>query len=551
MIKWPTLPRTIGAVVLGLGLAGTAPAAAQEPLRVGAYDNAPKIFIGDGGAVDGFFADLTGLVAAAVGQSVDYVVCEWNDCLAKLEAGEIDIMPDVAFSEARAQRFQFAHEAALHSWSSVVVKAGTDIPTMTDFAGKRVAVVSGSIQEAHLRTRTEAAGIAVEILGRPTFDTVFEAVRSGDADAGIANHFFADAHADKYGLSQTTMRFRPSSVYFAFAPDFASERIAQFDAALAALKSDPNSDFYRIRKSWLEVAPEQQIPTWLAFGLIGSLSVICVLTLFIYVLRREIRRATAAAHEAMEQAISANQAKTEFLAHMSHDLRPPLNSIIGFSDMMKSETFGPVGNRRYLDYLSDINKCGSQLLALIDDILDLTRIENRDYPIAMAWLDLRTVIEDAISRQTPILQAQQRDAITVRVPAMPIEIWADPDAMAQILDNLIGNAIKHAGPKARITLGWRTDANGPGIYVEDDGVGIPANRLGKITIPFYQGYQEQQPSALLRREVEGIGLGLNIVDRLCTLQDMTLKVESEETRGSTFSIVFKPRNARANSRSVA
>ncbi|MCR9256404.1 MAG: transporter substrate-binding domain-containing protein [Alphaproteobacteria bacterium] len=536
--------------ILSLGLTLPILAAAQ-PLRVGAYDNAPKIFIDDRGAVSGFFAELTTILANDVGHPIDFVVCEWNDCLAKLEAGEIDLMPDVAYSKAREQRFQFGHEAVIHSWSAVVVDNGDQIAAMQDFEGKRVAVVAGSIQDSHLRMTAEETGVTVEVVGAPSFEKVFEAVQSGAADAGIANHFFADAHAVDYGLSQATMRFRPSSIYFAYAPGLDSEQIAQFDAALAALKADPESAFYALRKGWLEMEPENAIPPWVTIGLIGLLSVICLLSLFIYILRREVRRATATAHRAMEAAVSANQAKSEFLANMSHDLRTPLNSIIGFSDMMKMEAFGPVGNSRYLDYLNDINKCGNQLLALIDDILDLTRIENQDYTLDMKWLDLKPLIDDCVARHTPILKAENRKPIAVQLPHAPVAIQADANAMAQILDNLIGNAIKHGGPDAAITLGWRSGADGAALYVQDTGVGIPAERIGELTKPFYQAYQAQQPSAMLRRKVEGIGLGLNIVDRLCRLQDMMLSIQSDEGRGSTFSVVLQPQNVRFGAQSLA
>jgi len=509
-----------------------------EPIRVGVYDNKPKIFIAEDGSVGGFFADLTDILAEKVGRRVTYVTCSWAECLDKLEAGEIDMMPDVAFSRERQARFQFGHEAVLHSWSAVVVREDADILRLSDLEGRRVAVVAGSIQEATLAREIEATGLEAGMTGVPSFTEVFEAVAGGTADAGIVNHFSADAHVAAKGLTIAPYRFHPTSLFFAYAPAFPRAEIAALDVALAGLKADPASPYYRLQREWLVDGGAKAVPSWITLVLIVALSIICLLSLFIYILKREVRRATAAAQSAMEQAVLANQAKSEFLANMSHDLRTPLNSIIGFSEMMKLETFGPVGNRRYVDYLDHINKCGSQLLALIDDILDLTRIENNSYHLAPQWLDVATTIQDCAARHAPIFRTLDRHPLQIEPPEAPTEIWADQRALSQILDNLIGNALKHAGSNVTITLGWRPRDGTGTLFVADDGIGIPAEKIAQLTKPFYQ-VQDDSSRAMLRRKVEGIGLGLNIVDRLCRLQDIDFEIRSDVGAGSLFALSFK------------
>lgn len=225
----------------------------------------------------------------------------------------------------------------------------------------------------------------------------------------------------------------------------------------------------------------------------------------------------------------ASQAKSEFLATMSHELRTPLNAIIGFSDIMKHEMLGPIGNRKYADYARDINDSGAHLLDLVSDILDISRVESgtdslheqevRVEAIAMQVLDA-TAAQAAAAGVTCSLEAP---------PALPA-IMADERKIRQIVTNLVGNAIKFNVSGGMVAVRLAVEADGYVIAVEDTGIGIAPEDIPKALARF--GQLEDQFS----RKYEGLGLGLPIVQALTALHGGQFAIESEPGLGTTVSV---------------
>ncbi len=240
----------------------------------------------------------------------------------------------------------------------------------------------------------------------------------------------------------------------------------------------------------------------------------------------ELEQAKANSDEARRRAEEANLAKSRFLATMSHELRTPLNAILGFSEVMKSEIFGPHATPTYKEYAGDIHQSGQHLLNLINEILDLSRIEAGRYELNEESVHLAYVVEDC--HHLLKLRAKNR-GIVIReaVEAGLPPVWADERAMRQITLNLLSNAIKFTpqGGEIRLKVGW-TASGGQYISVADTGPGIPENEIPTVLASFGQG------TLAIKTAEQGAGLGLPIVKGLIDLHGGSFSLKSRLREGT-------------------
>jgi two-component system cell cycle sensor histidine kinase PleC len=232
------------------------------------------------------------------------------------------------------------------------------------------------------------------------------------------------------------------------------------------------------------------------------------------------------------EAESANASKTSFLANMSHELRTPLNAILGFSDLIAHETLGPVGTPRYREYAGDINSSGAHLLSLINDILDVAKIESGKMDIEPHGLEPKTVVERALV----VVAAQAREKnqhLKVEIAAGGAVLHADERALRQIVINLANNAVKFTSEGGNITVsGGPTADGGYEICVEDDGPGVSPDMLERIFLPFNQADNRYS------RMAGGTGLGLSLVRGLAELHGGRAWIESDVGAGVRAYVYF-------------
>jgi len=249
----------------------------------------------------------------------------------------------------------------------------------------------------------------------------------------------------------------------------------------------------------------------------------------------ELETAKSISEEARRRAEEANMAKSRFLATMSHELRTPLNAILGFSEVMQTEVLGPVGNDTYKGYVDDIHSSGNHLLNVINEILDLSRIEAGRQELQEEAIRLSHVVDDAIHMVD--LKAKNKNiTLTSDFENDMPQIWADEKAIRQIALNLLSNALKFTPPGGRIAVrvGW-TSTGGQYLSVRDSGPGIPAEEIPIVLSSFGQG------SIAIKSAEQGSGLGLPIVQALVHMHDGRFDLKSKLREG-TEAIATFPRS---------
>ena len=229
-----------------------------------------------------------------------------------------------------------------------------------------------------------------------------------------------------------------------------------------------------------------------------------------------------------DRAEAANRAKSEFLANMSHELRTPLNAIIGFSELMQQALFGPLGSDRYEEYACDINSSGKYLLGVINDILDMSKIEAGQFSMDREEIDLNPLIRETV-RVVSLQAAAKEITVETRI-ADTLTLFADRRAIKQIVINLLSNAVKFTGHGGHITVRARNTSGALTLSIEDNGCGIPKTALGKLGRPFEQ-VQNQ-----FSKNHAGSGLGLAISRSLAELHGGALKIRSTEGAGTIVSV---------------
>jgi two-component system cell cycle sensor histidine kinase PleC len=246
----------------------------------------------------------------------------------------------------------------------------------------------------------------------------------------------------------------------------------------------------------------------------------------------ELETAKAMSDEARRRAEEANLAKSRFLASMSHELRTPLNAILGFSEVMSNEVLGPMGNPTYRDYARDVHDSGQHLLDLINEILDLSRIEAGRYQLNEEPVMLLGIVEDCCHLME--LRARNKDIRIVEdFESVLPRLFADERAIRQITLNLLSNAIKFTptGGEVRVRVGW-TAGGGQYISVRDNGPGIPADEIPVVLSAFGQG------SIAIKSAEQGTGLGLPIVQGLIAMHGGEFELHSKLREGTEAIAIF-------------
>ncbi len=287
--------------------------------------------------------------------------------------------------------------------------------------------------------------------------------------------------------------------------------------------------YYDVTRQWEQLAQFQYLGT----GAIIFIFLLLIGTLILVAAKAEeiITKQHDANNELTAQAAAAsaeNENKSQFLASISHELRTPLNAIIGFSEIIKNETMGAIGNSQYKDYIKDIHNSGVHLLSLINDILDYSKAEAGKLELQMEEVDVTKLIHASIRLVSPRAE-HAKVKLHAEVPKEHYVIYTDGKKVKQVLLNLLSNAVKFTPEGGAITTTLWQDVmdNSLSIEVKDSGIGISPKDISKALSPF------GQVDSALSRKYEGTGLGLPLTKKFVEIMGGAFTMESEEGKGTS------------------
>jgi PAS domain S-box-containing protein len=288
--------------LLSLGLMGLTQPQSRRVVRVGVYENPPKIYTDSDGTVSGFWPALINSIAQKENWDIVWVHGTWDDDLNKLAANQIDIMPDTGWTEDRSQEFAFSSDTVLASWSNLYVPKGSSIQTLLDLYGKKIAGLSGSINfdgTDGIKDITAKLGIHCTFVGMNSYLDVFNALENKEADVGVVTKDFGDLNEKNFDITRTSIIIQPLSLRFAYTKDatLTPYLVETIDSDLKELKADPNSVYYQALDQYLGEKSQTTfiniIPSWVYVLFLNAGAAILLLVVVSIAARRQIRRQTA------------------------------------------------------------------------------------------------------------------------------------------------------------------------------------------------------------------------------------------------------------------
>jgi len=514
-------------------------------VTVGVYENAPKVFTSESGKPAGIFIDIIEHIAKVEGWNLRYVSGTWGEGLDRLQRGEIDFMPDVAYSADRATIYSFHNTPALSSWYQVYAPQGSNIRSLLDLNNKRILVLERSVQQAAFVKLSKGFGFTSTIIPVPDYKTMFETVAKGDADAAITNRFYGMMHAKKFGLEDTSVILEPSDLFFAAPKNADRQLLDAIDRHLMAMKQDHTSAYYASLKKWTEEKVSFKLPAWLKIAVVIAGMALLMSIVGSFVLKHQVTlrtRELKQINQEMEQRIARrtteltvannklkelDQLKSMFIASMSHELRTPLNSIIGFTGMTLQGLSGEL-NDEQKDNLARAYKSAKHLLALISDVIDISKIEAGRVESFREKVSLKEIVEEAVASVEPQMK-EKGLALELDILA-DVQLTTDRKRLLQCLLNFLSNAVKFT-EAGKVAVTSRELDGCVEVAVSDTGIGISEKDLPKLFEAF------ERLDSHLRVKAGGTGLGLYLTKKLVTdILHGDVSVQSREGEGSTFSL---------------
>ena len=289
-------------------------------VTVGVYENAPKIFT-DQGQPAGILIDIITHIARQEGWQLRFVSGSWADNLDRLARGEIDLMPDMAYSADRAQLYTFPKVPVLSSWFQVYAPADHGIRSILDLNGKRILILDRSIQQEAFERLQHGFGLRCTLITVPDYTTMFLQVAEGRADVAVTNRFYGMMHAKRFGLEDTAIVFEPSDLFYVAGRNDPKGLLPVIDRHLTDLKTDPESLYYQSLRRWTSEEVVHRLPSWLKISAIVLLGVLVVSLVGSVVLKYQVNLRTRELRQINEGMEARIRERTAELAAVNREQR--------------------------------------------------------------------------------------------------------------------------------------------------------------------------------------------------------------------------------------
>ncbi|OYT15173.1 MAG: hypothetical protein B7C24_14425 [Bacteroidetes bacterium 4572_77] len=502
-------------------------------VKVGVYNNSPKIFINEMGEADGIFIDVIEEIAQNEGFQIEYVFSNWNDLKSKLLENQIDILPDMSYSAERDSLFIFNKIPVLNSWLEVYTTKKIVIKSLKDLGHLRIGLLKGSIQESILHKEIKSkAHNGLLLYSFLDYQSMIEALKQDEIDVIVASRFFYFSQFLDKEVVSTNIVFNETKLLFAFSNSGPEWFPAVFDRHISSMRNEPTSIYYASLDRFL--TKKNNIPTFILWPLGIIVLVLILVSTFVFILRnrvniktKEITLKNIDLQKASKLAEESNRLKTAFLSNMSHEIRTPLNGIIGFAALLKDAHFSHEEKQEYVEI---INTSSERLLHTIHDLIDISKIEadqmmvySSSFSINQLLQELFDSLEKLAQKKNLILELHQNIATEKHI------IFSDKTKLFAILNNLVKNAIKYT-KEGKVSIGYYFKDQDIIIYVNDTGIGIPKDRKRAIFNRFEQADIEDKDA------FEGSGLGLAISNAYAELLNGSISVDTIEGKGSSFAL---------------
>ncbi|PKP10609.1 MAG: hypothetical protein CVU09_06725 [Bacteroidetes bacterium HGW-Bacteroidetes-4] len=539
-------------ILLGQGSAFSAEEKTHlKTIKVGVYNNPPKVFLNKKNKPSGIFIDLVDAIARNEGLEVEYVSGSWSQLVDLLKRGALDVMPDVAFSEERDSLFLFSMPV-ISSWLQVFTTHQTSIQVIQDLNHKKVGVLKGSIQENYLnQTFLNLDKLDFELITFNDYASSAAALKENKIDALVANRFFYFSDLCDAAILPTGLILRLNELHFAFAKNTDAQLIKMFNKNISNLKNTPESVYYKSVKKWFSKKTRQLIPAFVYWIIAGIVALLLLVSVFAIILKmgityktREIKQKNKALIRAKEAAESSDKLKTIFLQNMSHEIRTPMSAILGFINLLEKND---LESEKRIQYLDVVKKSGKRLLSTLNDMMEISKIETGHKTINPEPVNVVDTLQ--YLHELFIKQVSDKNIgfeLAEHIDINQAMIVTDKHMLEGILTNLISNALKFT-ETGSISMGNYLDNTSLVFYVKDTGIGIAKERHEAIFDRFVQA------DLNMTRSHEGSGLGLSIVKAYVTMLGGNIWIDSTPGLGSTifFSIPYKPIPNTSNNMEVA
>ena len=523
----------------------------QNTIKVGVYDNPPKIFINENGNADGIFIDVIKSIAKTENLKIEFVNGDWLKLTEMLKRGEIDILPDVAYSQERDSIFTLNKLPVLGSWLEVFTTKKSKINSISDLQNKRIGVLKGSIQENYVTNIVKKDfDLEFEIIVFDNYTNSIKSLKNQEIDLIVADRFFYFSELYDDEILSTGIILRPTELLFAF-PKNNKELANIFDKNISLLKNNSKSEYYISLHKWLDKGLKSEIPMFVIWIIASIIFVLIIVSVFAFLLQYRVKQKTkelTLQNELLivlkEKAEESNRLKTSFLQNISHEIRTPLNAICGFSGML---SMPDLTDDKKNNFISIIQNSSNQLLAIVNDVLTISSLQNKQEKINIQEVCINEIIDDlhTIFNQ----QAKNQNINLVKKNGLTNNqslIYTDRTKIIQILTNLLSNALKFT-KMGEIEFGYIVDDVRTGrdlslrdkslqFYVKDTGIGINSEFHEKIFERFSKADKNIQTN------YGGTGLGLSISKGFVELLGGKIWLNSEDGKGTTFyfTIPYKP-----------